>query len=394
MSDRSFHEGRKDERRACQALLVLAVIMVMSLAITMMTAAEPAQKADIKTENGVRVVRNPKTPVARPGGTPAAVSLVEDLVIGNDTSREDHWFGFLNSLTVDETGRIYTLDPKDIRIRVFGPDGALVRAFGRKGQGPGEFSGPGGIIAAPDGTIAVSDVLNGRISYLTREGAHLKDTSFGTYRIAGLAIDGRSNLYAVHVNSPNGDKQIWEIIKFDPELKPLLKIHSISGPFKLRSMNLISDRLFLALAGEGRLAWMASTEYAIQVVDASGKTVMKIIKDCDPQRITEKDRQRYIKSRFPGAVPPQFELVFPDFFPAASSFMTDDKGRIYVRTYESDGRGGVALDVFDPAGLYVARFFAPEDEDAVIVRNDKLYSIVKNSESGNPLVKRYALKWK
>jgi hypothetical protein len=101
-----------------------------------------------------------------------------------------------------------------------------------------------------------------------------------------------------------------------------------------------------------------------------------------------------MKSRFPKGASPQFEIQVPDYFPAASGFMADDRGRIYVRTYESDGRGGVAIDVFDPAGLYIARFFVPEDEDAITVRNDKLYCIVKDPASGNPLVKRYALKWK
>jgi sugar lactone lactonase YvrE len=387
MSDRSFHEGREDVRRAGQALLVLA-------AFVLVTALAAAQKADIKTENGVRVVRNPKTPVARPGGTPAAVSLVEDLVIGNETSREDHWFGFLNSLDVDASGNIYTVDPKNIRIRIFAPDGSLVKAFGREGQGPGEFSGPGGIIAAPDGSILVSDVLNGRISYFTREGAHLKDISFGTYRIGDLATDGRSDLFATHTQRPIGDKQTWELIKFDPNLKPLLTIHSISIPFKLRVVNLIPDRLLFALAGDDRLAWMVSNDYAVEVVDASGRTVMKVFKDHDPQKFTEKDRDKLIKARVPSGAPPQFEIQTPEYFPAASGFMTDDKGRIYVRTYDTDGSGGVAMDVFDPDGLYIARFFVPEDEDATVIRADKLYCIDKDPASGNPLVKRYALKWK
>ncbi|OGD11898.1 MAG: hypothetical protein A2Y86_04455 [Candidatus Aminicenantes bacterium RBG_13_62_12] len=373
----------------------VALIGIATFTVSFLASAGPSQKADIKTENGVRVVRNPKTPVAGPGGTPAAVSLVEDLVIGNDTSREDHWFGFLNSLAVDASGNIYTVDPKNIRIRIFAPDGSLVKAFGREGQGPGEFSGPGGITAAPDGSILVSDVLNGRISYFTREGAHLKDTSFGTYRIGGLEIDGRQNLFATHIQSPSGDKQTWELVKFDPDLKPLLKIHSISIPFKLAGgVNLLPDRFFFALAGDDRLAWMVSNEYTVQVVDAAGKTVMKIIKERDQQKFSDKDRDKFIKSRFPGGAPSQFKLQFPDYFPAASGFMTDEKGRIYVRTYDEDGLGGVAMDVFDPAGLYIARFFVPEDEDAVTVRNDKLYSIIKDPASGNPLVKRYALNWK
>jgi len=354
----------------------------------------PAQQAEVKTENGVRVVHNPKTPIAGPGGKPAAVALTEDLVIGNDTSREDYWFGFLNALDVDAAGRIYTVDPKSIRIRIFGPDGGLVRAFGRKGQGPAEFSGPGGIVAAPDGTFIVSDVLNARLSYFTREGAHIKDTRFGMHRIAGLAIGRRSDLFAIRTQMPQGDKQDWELVKFDPDLKLIRAIHAIAIPFKGRVFNLIPDRIYFDLTGEDRLAWMVATDYAVHVEDASGKPIMKILKDREPGKITDKDRARFIAKTFSGPAPAQIEPEFPEFFPAASGLMADEKGRIYIRTYETDGKGGAAVDVFDATGLYVARFFVPEDADTITVRNDKLYAIVKESASGNPLVKRYALRWK
>src|SRR4030042_660678 len=84
-----------------------------------LASAGPPQKADIATENGERVVRNPKTPVPGPGGKPATLSLVEDLVIGNGKSREGHRFGSLNSLDVDASGNIYTVDlSNNIRIRI------------------------------------------------------------------------------------------------------------------------------------------------------------------------------------------------------------------------------------------------------------------------------------
>jgi hypothetical protein len=356
-----------------------------------MEAAPPAQQADVRMDNGVRVVRNPKTPVVGPGGNPAAVSLVEDLVIGNDTGREDYWFGFLNALDVDAAGNIYTVDPKSVRIRIFRPDGSLVKAFGRKGQGPGEFSGPGGIIAAADGTIIVSDVLNARLSSLTREGTHLKDTPFGGYRIGGLFIDGRSDLYIADVQPPAGDQQLWDLIKLDRGMKPLSKIYSLSVPFKPRTMNMIPIRLFFGLVGEDRIAWMVSTDYGIRVADGAGKPVMKIFKDWNARKLSENDRASLLKGRFPKGAPAQIEIEFPEYYPAAAGFMTDEKGRIFVRTYETDGKGGAAVDVFDVSGLYVARFFVPEDEDTVTVRNDKLYVILKESASGNPLVKRYAL---
>jgi hypothetical protein len=101
-----------------------------------------------------------------------------------------------------------------------------------------------------------------------------------------------------------------------------------------------------------------------------------------------------MKNRFPTGVPAQIEVTFPETFPAAAGFMTDERGRIYVRTYETDGKGNAAVDVFDAEGLYVARFFVPEGEETVTVRNDKLYVLVRESAAGNPLVKRYALVWK
>lgn len=355
--------------------------------------ALPGQRAEVKTENGVRVVRNPATPVQSPNGKIAAVSLVEDLVIGNDTSREDHWFGVLNAIDADAEGRIYTVDPKSVRIRIFGPDGDLVKAFGRKGQGPAEFSGPGGIVVAPDGTFIVSDVLNGRLSFFTREGVHIKDTLYGTHRLAGLAVDRRADIFAIRTQMPQGDRQPWELVKFDPDLKLIRTIHMIATPFKGRVFNIVPERIFFGLTGAGHLAWMVSRDYAIQVEDTSGKPVMKILREHEPRKITDRDKARIISRTFSGAAPPGLEAEFPENFPAAVALMADEKGWIYVRTYDTDGKGNTAIDVFDPDGLYIARFFVPGDEETVTVRHDKLYVFVKESASGNPLVKRYALKW-
>jgi sugar lactone lactonase YvrE len=370
--------------------LVVAAVLAVGLAVP----AGRAQQAEVTIESGVRVVRNPAAPVKGADGKIATVSLVEDLVIGDDTSREDHWFGFLNALDVDAEGRIYTVDPKSVRIRIFGPGGELVKAFGQSGQGPGEFSGPGGIVAAPDGTFVVSDVLNGRLSYFSRDGAHLKDKLFGTYRLAGLVIDEQGNLFITNVHPPSGDTQVWELLKLGPDMEQLATIHALSIPFRRRAVPMIPPRLFYGRIGRDRLAWMVSTAYEITEADGSGQTIRRIFKDAAVRKITEADRAAILKDRFPTGAMPQLEEIFPENFPCASALMTDEKGRIYVRTYETNGKVDSAVDVFDTGGLYVARFFVPEDEETITVRNDKLYVLVKESAAGNPLVKRYAIVWK
>jgi DNA-binding beta-propeller fold protein YncE len=371
-----------------------ALLFFAGLALGLLATGDAVQQAVIKSENGIRIVLNPATPVRGSGGKVAAVSLAEDLVIGNDTTREDHWFGFLNALDVDAAGRIYTVDPKSIRVRIFGRDGSLVKALGRGGQGPDEFSGPGGIVVQPGGTFVVSDVLNGRLTYFDRDGIPVKSASFGTYRLSGLAIDRRGNLYITNVQPPSGNSMVWDLLKLDPEMKAVAKVHSLTVPFKLRTTNLLPDRLFYALAGEDRLAWMESRNYPIHVLNGSGEEVLRISRECTPRGFTAEDREAFLKLRFPEGAPAGLEIVSPDAFPAAAAFMTDEKGRIFVRTYETDGGGGDAVDVFDAEGFYVARFFVPGNEDTVTVRSDKLYAIVTESASGNPLVKRYALTWR
>jgi hypothetical protein len=201
-------------------------------------------------------------------------------------------------------------------------------------------------------------------------------------------------MYITNVQPPSGNSMAWELLKLDPDMKLLAKIHSLPVPFKLRSTNVLPERLFYGLAGEDRLAWMDSPDYLIHVVDGSGKEVLRIARESARRDFTAKDREALLKRRFPEGAPPGLEIVSPDTFPAAAGFMTDEKGRIFVRTYGTDGQGGAAVDVFDAEGLYVARFFFPEGEDAITVRDDKLYAIVTESASGNPLVKRYALTWK
>lgn len=65
--------------------------------------------------------------------------------------------------------RIYIADSQDCAIKVFAKDGKFVRAFGRKGRGPGELSFPSGVAAAGD-RIYVADKLNRRIQIFDHDG--------------------------------------------------------------------------------------------------------------------------------------------------------------------------------------------------------------------------------
>jgi len=64
---------------------------------------------------------------------------------------------------------LFVADAHDCVVKVFSKDGKFLRAFGRKGRGPGELSFPSGVSVA-GGKIHVADKLNYRIQTFDGEG--------------------------------------------------------------------------------------------------------------------------------------------------------------------------------------------------------------------------------
>ena len=76
-------------------------------------------------------------------------------------------------IVVDGDGLIYLSFMSQHRIVAFTGDGKLVREWGQKGTGPGEFDQPGGMVFGPDGSLYICDQCNHRIQRFTREGKFL-----------------------------------------------------------------------------------------------------------------------------------------------------------------------------------------------------------------------------
>ena len=67
---------------------------------------------------------------------------------------------------------LFVLDSEDEEIKVFSKAGGFLYAFGKKGQGPGEFQMPGDMDILGD-KIFVSDGANRRVQVLDKKGAYL-----------------------------------------------------------------------------------------------------------------------------------------------------------------------------------------------------------------------------
>lgn len=82
--------------------------------------------------------------------------------------------------------RIYVLDGVDPYVRVFDFKGRLIRAFGRRGDGPGEFRFPMHLHVRDSGELDVFDYGSGRITRVDSLGTPLSSRLVNAGQFSGF----------------------------------------------------------------------------------------------------------------------------------------------------------------------------------------------------------------
>jgi DNA-binding beta-propeller fold protein YncE len=81
-------------------------------------------------------------------------------------------------LAVDPKGNVYVGFWNANKVAAYSPEGKLLREWGKKGTGDGEFQLPGSVAFGPDGLLYVPDQGNSRVQKFTPDGK--KGTWTGT----------------------------------------------------------------------------------------------------------------------------------------------------------------------------------------------------------------------
>jgi hypothetical protein len=113
-------------------------------------------------------------------------------------------FGGPCDVAVAENGDIFVADGHfNSRIVKFAKDGTFIKAWGRKGTGPGEFDLPHTLVIDSRGRVLVGDRSNNRIQIFDQDGTFLDQwTQFGTP--SGMFITPDDTLYVVDYNVKKG----------------------------------------------------------------------------------------------------------------------------------------------------------------------------------------------
>ena len=377
-------------------LSIFGLILGGLAAVFFLGGGLQAQDIQIKMEDGIPVVCNPKEPVRQPG-QPSKLTLREDFTIGQDTEDLNYIFSGLQHVQVDEDEYIYAADWKETEIRVYDKNGKHVRSFGRKGQGPGEIGLPFYLGIYQGNKVVVHDQGNGKLIFYSREGELLKEVPMGKHRfIRRFKVDSEGSFYAIS-RTPDEAKITFEVMKFSPSFDPLGTFASVEVKRAPQVAPAFLPAQFIQLTRDERLVWIDFLKYELALMNKEGKTLRRIIKDWDPVKITEAQEERLILQTWGDqGIRPGYKFDVPKHFPPAQTFYLDDEDRIYVRTYDYIIKGGDQLDrydVFDAEGRYIAKFYHPRPETFQAIRKNKLYVRVEEEVYGADLLRSYSMIW-
>jgi len=367
-----------------------------------------AWQGTVDTVAGVEVVANPAEPMH---GGADAWRLEEELNIGVIEGDPDYQFGAISDLVVDESGDIYVLDGQARRVMVYDSAGTFLRAFGRQGEGPGEFEAPATMVWKAD-TLVVWDWRLQRLSYFDRDGALLRDqrleVPFG-FRQFRFRPDGRlwtqlGPTWSMPIR-PEEDG-VGKLLIFDPadQSADTVMRWKNEAAVPIRSENFMT-LTFTRYAPH--LSWTADDdanvyvarghEFEIEVYSPAGEHVRSIRREYSrfPPSEAERDSARAQHDRQAerfGEQADRYRKAFAiaDRKLATAAMIVSDDGFLWVQVHTAEDIGSLTWNVFDPAGRFVASLQTPARLAIHKITGPDLYAAFRD-ELDVPHVKRFEI---
>ena len=305
-------------------------------------------------------------------------------------------FGGIAALAVTRDGTTYVVDRDEPRVRVFDSTGALIRAFGRTGSGPGELQVPVGIAVAPGGSMQIPDLRNARLTRFTPTGEPVATVPLTRMPTTMAHHPSRPEIWLAFTDfRRGGEVERWRpadssgtllarLTDFPPTEGVAGTVHS------------------LAVAPDGGFAiGDGIREYRIRRFDAAGRPAgADIVRDIPrtektAEEIAEQDARMAergaqmratLEGRSAGAgaglrMPAVAQLRnYFDYF----ALRFDEAGRLWVRTGRG-ARGSTIFDLFDPSGRFLGEVELPVQVRAYDLAGELLATAIE-SEDGVPMI--------
>lgn len=225
----------------------------------------------IENRDGVRTIHNGK---AGAWGSSPKVELKLLRKIGDvDTADENFAFARPGDIVEDKAGDIFIADAGQYRIQKFDREGKFLASFGRKGQGPGEFTSLSSLSIDSDERLHALDNSQRRIQVFRKDGT-LADTN---RLLRGTMVDLRcleKGLYLVREQIP-GPRPVEQklLLKILDRNESVLAEFCAARDFGEPVTNQVGNSTFRAVAPDGSVLVAFVYQNRIEKYSADGKLV-------------------------------------------------------------------------------------------------------------------------
>ncbi len=343
------------------------------------------------------------------GGPQPTLVAEEEFRIGTVEGGGPTSFGLIRAIAVLPDGRFAVADAQAEEVRLFARDGAYLRTFGGKGQGPGELEGMQGVYVQ-NGMLRVPEQGNARLSVFDPDSGFVRTYplhlfSYGFRGPWPAAVDSAGHTF-VASSGAYGEGRSWDMVRvYDPAMKQLDSIpyhdytdeinrDEVPGAWKVQlGSNAWSwapvpfyARPYQVLTPNGEFWGTTGGSPRLEVArwKPAGDTSLVFTSLRKPEPVTSAERdsamnaleERY--SRPSGNRPHLDPSRVPAEKPTAYGLSLDDLGRLWVRVGEPSA-DATEYDVFDRNGHHAETVRMPFRVDAwvpPVVHGDTAWAVV------------------
>ncbi|MCU0286301.1 MAG: 6-bladed beta-propeller [Acidobacteria bacterium] len=266
----------------------------------------------------------------------------------------------------------------------------LLKSFGKKGEGPGEYGGIGYIVINIDQKyLYVSS--KGKICYYNRQGDYLMEKKKG---MAGSYTPVGQNFVAYGLAFNREEQIALETIDlFDSNLAKIKTLYiepswmQQSGPYN--GINLL-NYAGLRFKVSAEKIFLRGEKGTIKVFNEKGENLYSIDPQYEKIKVTETDKNQYLDyMKYDTFFRDRLEYFksrvrFNDFFPEVRYFDIADQ-KIYIFTYKKRGDNTQCL-AYDLDGKFIKELYLPIRSlnpttlAPISIEKGKLYQLIENEE--------------
>ncbi len=280
--------------------------------------------------------------------------------------------------------RVYILEKSSV-IHIYSlEDFKYVKSFGRRGQGPGEFSTILIFKILPDSLFFVD--MN-KVVYYTKDGAFIKEKR--THPWISKLIPVGDNYITQNSNFKKKNEPIkiclidkdFNILKTIGEDRPLTKL--LSNIFKSGKQDYLAFRHYGGYAVFKDLIYVADTSkgFYFEVYNNKGDKLYEINKEYEKKEVTAKHKKEYMarerKSIYWERRKKRRNYTFPKLFPAFEYFSIYDN-YIYVFTHQVKNKRKEII-IMDLKGNILKKTTFPL-VDIYYIYNNRFYFLYENED--------------